>query len=398
MAASLPQPRGRAPTILQVVPTLVSGGVERTAIDVARAIVAAGGRAIVASEGGPLATDLTAAGGELVVIPGIGSKNPLKLPANIAALKRVMQAEGVDIVHARSRAPAWAALFAARALKVPFITTQAGAHGQSNALKALYNSVMARGDVVIANSNWTKALVESRFPFAKGKVIAIPRGTDLSEFDRGAIGPERIAALRAAWGVSADTPIILKLARVTRWKGQHVLIDAVARLAARGECDFTVILAGATQGSGAYADELRAQIAAAGLSDRVKLVGHCADPAAAMATVRVAVVASIEPEAFGRAATEAQALGTPVIVSDLGAVPETVLAPPDVAASARTGWRVPAGDADALADALEGVLALDEADRSALAARARAHVEQHFSLQAMTGATLDVYRRVLGWF
>jgi glycosyltransferase involved in cell wall biosynthesis len=117
-----------------------------------------------------------------------------------------------------------------------------------------------------------------------------------------------------------------------------------------------------------------------------------------MATARVAVVASIEPEAFGRAATEAQALGTPVIVSDLGAVPETVLAPPDVAASARTGWRVPAGDADALADALEGVLALDEADRSALAARARAHVEQHFSLQAMTGATLDVYRRVLGWF
>lgn len=381
-----------------MVPSLVSGGVERTAIDVARAIVAAGGRAIVASEGGPLASDLEAAGGELAVIPGIGSKNPLKLPANIAALKRLIRAEGVDLVHARSRAPAWAALAAARALKVPFVTTQAGAHGQSNALKALYNSVMARGDLVIANSNWTKALVETRFPFAKGKVIAIPRGTDLDEFDRGTIAPERIAALRAAWGVSADEPIVLKLARVTRWKGQHVLIDAVARLAARGLTGFTVILAGGAQGSGAYAEELQARINASGLEARVKLVGHCADPAAAMATARVAVVASIEPEAFGRAATEAQALGVPVIVSDLGAVPETVLAPPDVAATARTGWRVPADDVAALADAIEGVLSLNDGERSALAARARAHVEARFSLTAMTDATLDVYRRLLDGF
>lgn len=381
-----------------MVPSLVSGGVERTAIDVARAIVAAGGRAIVASEGGPLASDLEAAGGELAVIPGIGSKNPLKLPANIAALKRLIRAEGVDLVHARSRAPAWAALAAARALKVPFVTTQAGAHGQSNALKALYNSVMARGDLVIANSNWTKALVETRFPFAKGKVIAIPRGTDLDEFDRGTIAPERIAALRATWGVSADEPVVLKLARVTRWKGQHVLIDAVARLAARGLTGFTVILAGGAQGSGAYAEELQARISASGLEARVKLVGHCADPAAAMAAARVAVVASIEPEAFGRAATEAQALGVPVIVSDLGAVPETVLAPPDVAAAARTGWRVPAGDVAALADAIEGVLSLNDGERSALAARARAHVEARFSLTAMTDATLDVYRRLLDGF
>ncbi|MCW2309642.1 glycosyltransferase family 4 protein [Rhodobium gokarnense] len=388
-------------TVLQIVPELETGGAERTAVDVAAELVRQGWRAIVVSAGGRLVPELEAAGAEHITFPA-ATKNPALMLVNAFRLAGIVRREKVDILHARSRAPAWSALLAARLTGTPFVTTYHGAYNQKSALKGFYNSVMARGDVVIANSGYTARLIAARHMVADNgvaadgsRVVVIHRGTDLADYAEGAMTPGRLADLRTAWGLEGDAPVILHLARLTAWKGQTVLIDALARLAAEGR-DVVGILAGDAQGRTDYVADLTRRIAAHGLEGRIRLVGHCADPAAAMHLATVVAVPSTEPEAFGRAAVEAQAAGRPVVVSDLGAVPETVLAPPEVAAGARTGWRVPACDAAALAEGLREALDLTPEARAALAARAAAHVQTHFSLGAMTGATLRQYERLLG--
>jgi len=386
-------------TVLQIVPALDAGGAERTTVDVAAALVAAGARALVVSRGGRLVAEIEAAGAEFIPFPA-ATKNPARILINAERLRRLAACENVALIHARSRAPAWSALLAARRAGLPFVTTYHGAYKPGGALKTWYNSVMARGDAVIANSHFTARRIEASHPVSRGRITVIYRGTDLTKFDAKTIAPERIAALRAAWGVPEGRRIVLLAARLTGWKGQAVLIDAAAQLISEGLVsdgidDVDFVLAGDPQGRTDYVADLKAQIDRHGLQDRVRIVGHCADMPAADAAACVVTVPSIEPEAFGRSAVEAQALGTPVVVSDLGAVPETVLAPPDAEPDGRTGWRVPAGDADALAAALKEALILTPQARAAMAERARAHVEAHFSLAAMTDATLALYRRLL---
>ena len=389
-------------TVLQVIPALDTGGAERTAIDVATAITAAGGRAIVASAGGRMVPEINAAGAIHISLP-LASKNPLVMARNAFRLMRVIRRYSVDLIHARSRAPAWSALFAARRTGIAFVTTYHGSYNQENWLKGLYNSVMARADIVIANSHYIAGLIAERNPFAGDRITVIHRGSDLRAFERGNIDDDRIARMKDAWAIKDKDEdggedgdkVILQMARLTHWKGQTVLIDALRLLADRGIADWVAILAGDDQGRTDYSNGLRAQIRKHGLEDRIRLVGHCQDVPAAMAVSDAVAVASIEAEAFGRAAIEAQAAGVPVVVTDIGAVHETVLAPPECPDDERTGWRVPAGDAEALADALETLLALSPDDRQAMARRAQKHVTAHFSLRAMTDKTIDVYNRLL---
>jgi glycosyltransferase involved in cell wall biosynthesis len=298
-------------------------------------------------------------------------------------------------VHARSRAPAWVALGAARALNLPFVTTYHGSYAGRSAVKVLYNSVMARGDAVIANSHYTADLIRKAHPQAAGRISVVHRGTNLAAFSPAAVGAERVERLRAAWGVGPHERIVLLAARLTAWKGQRVLIEAAAQLRAQGLTDVAYILAGDPQGRDAYVRELDRLIAEKGLAGIVRRVGHCADMPAALLAAAALAVPSTEPEAFGRSAVEAQALGTPVVVSDHGAVPETVLAPPEVSSSERTGWRTPPGDAAALAAGLAEALQLGASAREALSRRARAHVERHFSLERMVGDTLSLYAALL---
>ena len=272
--------------------------------------------------------------------------------------------QGVDLIHARSRAPAWSALLAARRARVPFVTTYHGAYGETNAAKRFYNGVMARGDVVIANSVYTADLIARRYGTSRQRIAVIHRGVDTRAFDPARIAPERLAALRARWGVDDTARVILQAARLTGWKGQSVLIDAAARLKAAGKLEgAVVVLAGDAQGRDAYVQALHAQVAQAGLEPHVRFVGHVEDIAAAYLAAHVTVVASTQPEAFGRAAIEAAAMGSPVIATAIGAPPETVLAEPAVAEDATTGWLVPPGDAGALAERLAGALALTGAGR-----------------------------------
>lgn len=381
-------------TILQIIPELDAGGAERTAIDVAAALANVGARALVACDGGRLVSELQAKGGVWIRFPA-KTKNPLMMALNVQRLKRLIASEKVDIIHARSRAPAWVGYAAARLTKTPFVTTYHGAYAGGSAFKTEYNSVMARGDVVIANSQYTAGQIVRLYPQAQSRVRVIPRGVDFHEFSPRAVDPARISRLRQGWGVEADSRIVLLAARLTAWKGQRVLVEAAALLYARGLRDVTFVLAGDPQGRKSYVREIDALIAAKEVGAIVRRAGHCADMPAAYMAASVVTVPSTAPEAFGRVAVEAQAMGTPVIVSELGAVPETVLAPPQAAASARTGWRVPANDAAALADALSEVLGLGASGQDALARRARAHVEQNFSLERMTGETLDAYMALL---
>lgn len=387
-------PTSIAPTVLQVIPDLVSGGAERTTVDIARAIVATGGRALVASEGGQMVAELKEIGAAHFALP-VKSKNPLTIWQNASLLSKLIQARNIDVIHARSRAPAWSALLAARRTHIPFVTTYHGSYNQTNAVKGFYNSVMARGDAVIANSQYIADLITSRHPFATDRITVIHRGSDLK-----GLAPENVSALRRqalkdTWGVPAGRPIVLNMARLTNWKGQKVVIEAMALLKAQGTTAPIAILAGDPQGRDGYVAELKQLIADLSLQDQVRLVGHCADVPAAMALADVSVVASIEPEAFGRAAVESQAARVPVIVSNLGAVPETVLAPPDALEKERTGWRVPPGDANALANAIKTALQQSPEERLAMTGRGLEHASRNFTVETMCAKTLEVYRLAL---
>jgi glycosyltransferase involved in cell wall biosynthesis len=384
------------PTILQIIPELDTGGAELSTVEIAEAVVKAGGRAIVLSEGGRLAPKLTDVGAEFVPFPA-ATKNPLHIIWNAGRIAQIVRRENVDLVHARSRAPAWSALLAARQTKRAFVTTYHGAYKETGRIKRWYNSVMARGDVVIANSSYTADLVRARYGTPEARIRVIYRGVDGDRFDPAAVAPERIARLREAWGVTPAQKVILNAGRLTRWKGQSVVIDAAHLLKQRDRLgDAVFILAGDSQGRNDYAEQLAEAISAVGLQCRIRMVGHVDDMPAAFSTADIAIVASIEPEAFGRAAAEAQIMGCPVISTDIGAPPETVLATPRVPASDRTGWLVPPGDAASLADSLDEALALDDDARQALGERARRHVLSSFTLDAMKQQTLEVYDRTLG--
>jgi glycosyltransferase involved in cell wall biosynthesis len=372
------------PALLQVLPALRSGGVERGTLEIAEAQIAAGFRAIVASAGGEMVPALEALGARHITLP-LTAKSPWAIWRNAAALAGLARAEGVALIHARSRAPAWSALIAARRLGLPFVTTYHGAYNEGVPGKRFYNSVMARGDRVIAISHFIADLIRTRHGVAEARLRVIPRGVDPRRFDPALVSPERLAALRTAWGLPEGQRIIMLPARVTRWKGQMVLVEAMARLPG----DSFALLVGDAEERPAFQAELLARIESLGLKDRVRLVGHATDMPAALLLADVVVHASTDAEAFGRTVIEAQAMARPVIASDLGAPRETV-------AEGITGWRIPPGDAAALADAIGKALALPSAESAALGARARAAVLSGYTTEAMQAATIAVYRELIG--
>jgi len=376
-------------TLLQVVPELETGGAEQTTIDVARAVIAAGGRALVATRGGRMVARLTADGGRLAQMP-VHSKNPLTMLSNAARLVELIRGETVSLVHARSRAPAFSALWAARATRTPFVTTYHGVYSAQNRLKRWYNAVMTRGDLVIANSNYTRDHVIAEHRMDPERIVAIPRGVDLDRFSAAWVTPDRVEALRRAWGIADDDrrTRFLLAARLTRVKGHLTVIAAAAKLKREGRSDFLVLFAGDDQGRGDYSRELAQAIAEAGLEDTVRIVGHCDDMPAAYLVADVALAARTTPEAFGRTAVEPQAMGRPVIASHDGALTETVV-------DGVTGWLVTPGDAQAWADAMGRAVDLGPGKRLEMGQAGLSRVRQLYRNDLMCAATLAAYERVL---
>ena len=374
-------PPSESPVVLQVLPSLVTGGVERGTIEITKAIAEAGGTALVASAGGKLVAAVERAGGRHITLP-LTTKNPLTILRNAARLASVIRTEQVAIVHARSRAPAWSAWLASQRTGAHFVTTYHGAYSEDLPFKRRYNAVMARGEIVIAASRFIAGLVIERHGIDPGKLRVIPRGVDRTIFDPDAIAPDRLARLVRDWHLPDGAPTVVLPGRLTGWKGQTVLLDAIARMPRR---DVVCVLVGSDQGRHRYASELLRQAQKLGIGDRVRLVGECDDMPAALMLSDVVVHASTQPEAFGRVVIEAQAMARPVIAADLGGPVETV-------DHGVTGLRVPPGDPAALAIAIEHMFALTEDQRRALGARARESVP---TVRGMQEATLDVYEAVL---
>lgn len=375
---------GGKPVILQVIPTLVTGGAERGCIDMAAAIQRAGGTAIVVSAGGPMARELDRYGAKHIQMP-VQSKNPLTMRRNAKRLGKLIQQYGVDLIHARSRAPAWSAYWAAKAAGIPFVTTFHAPYNFKGRVKKWYNSVMAKGDRVIAVSRFVYDHVASQYGVGADRLRLIHRGVDVDILTPERVTQARMAQLIQQWRLPEDQRIVLLPGRLTRWKGQGVLIDAIARL---GRSDVRAVLVGDDQGRDNYRQELEDHIRRLNLGGQVTIAGHCNDMAAAYMLSDIVVNASVEPEAFGRVIAEAQAMGRPVIVSNLGAVQETVI-------NGETGLVVPPNDPEALAGAIRAALELDPLQRQAVGLDGMRHVRANFTKAGMCAATLAVYAELL---
>jgi glycosyltransferase involved in cell wall biosynthesis len=376
-------------TLLQVVPELETGGAEQTTLDVARAVIAAGGKALVATRGGRMTARLEADGARLAQMP-VQSKNPLVMLGNAARLVDLIRQEKVSLVHARSRAPAFSALSAAQFTGTPFVATYHGVYKAKSGLKRWYNAVMTRGDLVIANSDYTRDHVLAEHQVNPDKVISIPRGVDLDRFNPSWVTPDRIDTLRRAWGIAeGDRRTKFLLAgRLTRIKGHLTIIAAAAEMKAKGSDDFLILFAGDDQGRTGYGAELAKAAADAGLTEQIRIVGHCDDMPAAYLLADVAILPTTVPESFGRAAVEPQAMGRPVIASKHGGTMETV-------ADGVSGWLVPPDKPEAWAVAMTRAMDLGPGKRGEMGQVGMNRTRQLYRVDAMCEATLAAYERVL---
>ncbi len=389
-----PMPAGAAPVVLQVLPSLQAGGVERGTMEVARAIVEAGGVALVASAGGRLVPQLQRLGA-LHLSLGLMTRDPLSIWLNSRRLARLIRQHRVDLVHARSRAPAWSARWAARRTGTPFVTTWHGVYSENLPFKRAYNAVMASGDRVIAISRFVAARVASRHGVGPDRLRTIPRGADTAAFDPLAVRGDRIHALARQWQLPDHAPgnpaVIMLPGRVSAWKGHALLLDALALLHDEAPgLDWVCVIVGPTRdGRRSFGDALVQQAGRLGLGGRLRFAGHCTDMPAALALADLVVVPSLKPEPFGRAVVEAQAMQRPVLAAAHGAALETV-------EHGVTGYAFPPGNAAALATLLQHVLSLSANERARIGEQARARVLSHYTVRAMQQATLDVYEELLG--
>ncbi len=369
--------------VLQVLPAMEMGGVERGTVQMAAALTDAGWGATVASSGGLMIHELARARAEHIDLP-LAVKRPFRMLRNGNALTDLINRREIDLVHARSRAPAWSALSAARRTGKPFVTTFHNAYGH-NWLKHHYNAVMAKGDRVIAISEFVAEHVRQTYGVDDDRLVTIHRGIDTNLFDPAKVSAERIIQVSRRWRLDDNHPVIMLPGRLTSWKGQAVLIEALAIL---GRQDVCCVLVGGDQGRTAYRAELEEAVRQHKLESVVRLVDHCRDMAAAYMLADAVVSASTRPEGFGRVVVEAQAMGRPVIATDHGGARETVR-------PKQSGWLVPPGDPGALAAALERALELTQGEREVMAQNGRDNVEQNFTVTLMCQRTLDVYQSLL---
>jgi len=376
-------PKGRPPAVLQIVPRLVSGGAERGTVELAGALAAAGWTSYVASGGGPLERDIIRSGATHLTLP-LASKNPLRMRRNATVLARLIRRLGIDIIHARSRAPAWSAWSAADATGRHFVTTFHNAYDARLSLKRWYNSVMARGERVIAISQFVADHAAQVYGIGPDRLRTIPRGVDLDIFDPSRVGAERIAGLARRWRLPDGAPVVMLPARLTRWKGG---LDFIAAINALGRHDICCVLVGPEQRRG-FRRELEAAIKRGGLAGLFRIVEECHDMPAAYMLADVVVSASNDPEGFGRVIIEAQAMGRPVVATAHGGSCETI--EPGI-----TGWLVPPRDPEALAKGIGEALLLGISERAQYARRTIAHIASRFTRQAMCARTIEVYEELL---
>ena len=376
----------RQPVVMQILPALNVGGVERGTIEVARAIIEAGGKAIVVSSGGQLVPQLQRIGAVHITLP-VHVKNPLKWGGVRRELRKAMVAYHVDIVHVRSRAPAWIALPAARSLNLKVISTIHGKFGATNFFKRRYNQKMLQADHVIAISHYVKSLITTHYPKAaiEDKFTVVHRGVDMRYFDPAVVKQGRIINEATRLALPDDRPVVMMPARPSPWKGHQILLQAVAKMPQK---NFTLVLLGIADARPKFYDSIDVQVKRLGLESIVRLAEKSTDVPAAMMLADVIVMPSIEPEPFGRVAIEAQAMGRPVVAFNHGGATESIT-------DGQTGFLAEPNNVDDLAEKITQALSLGPRQRKKLAEAAIAHIEGEFTITKMCDTTIAIYESLL---
>lgn len=380
-------------TVLQIVPALREEPVARTALDVAAALRQAGARALVAAEDGPLVAELTASGGEWIPLVN-ATVNPFRLRKSARTLERLITSERIDIVHAQSAGGAWIANMAAARIAVWIVTTLPDVPPVSR-LRAYWAAALARGDWVITPSNFAAAPVVARHNIPRERLTIIPRSIDIAAFDPGSVDAARVEALRVAWRIRPAARILLVPGRVAPWNGQLIVPDVARIMLDSGMRGFVFVLVGEHRSHRKYARAIVEETKVKGVQALVRLTGHCRDMPAALTAADTVAVPATEPPVLGRVVAQAQAMGRPVVTSDVGILPEHVVAPPEMPEDVRTGWVVKAGDAQEFASAVIEAFALDDDAYRTMAARARHFAEYMFSPHSAAAATHAVYSALL---
>ncbi len=370
--------------VLQVTAALHEGGVERGTVEMSRFLVAQNCGSFVASAGGQMVPELLKDGGVHFQLP-LKNRNPVSIIYSALRLVTVIQRNNIKLVHARSRAPAWAAFLAAKWTNTPFVTTFHGTHKIQNNLKKFYNSSMVRGERVIAISQFIKDHVVKHYGVDPQKVGIAHRGVDSRKFDPSALSQAEIDAMKKAWHVE-DKLVITLPGRLTRWKGQVPFIKALEEL--KGDPSWHALIVGGAGKKTAYKKELENLIEQLGLKTRVTLTGGQANIPPFYAMSDVIVSASSEPEAFGRVAIEAGAMKKPVIATAHGGSLETVQ-------HEQTGLLVPVDDVETMAKMLRGFLKGDY-NKGQMGEKAYAWVQNTFTVEKMCQAEWEAYHKILG--
>ncbi len=379
--------------LMQILPALESGGVERGTVDIAKTLKKAEFEPIVVSAGGVLVYQLREAKINHITLP-VNSKNPITIFRNIKKLEKLITEHKVDIVHVRSRAPMWSAYYACKNTGTKLVSTVHGTYSLkflrwNNFLpKRFYNSVMLRADKIIVVSNFIKNyLVENYYGKYAGfadKVMVIQRGVDLKSFDAEKVSKNRIIDLITKWNLPEDKKIIMLPARFTAWKGHEFLIDALAQV----KGNFCCIFVGSDHGHGKFRKKIEEKVVKSQLSGKVRVMGICKDMSAAYAVSHAVISSSVRPEAFGRVAIEAQAMGRIIIATKIGGSLETII-------DKKTGFLVELNDSKKFAEVIDKILNLSEEEAKEIGKAARKHVEENFSNEKMCEETLKVYRSLL---
>lgn len=378
---------GRAPVIMQVLPNLKQGGVERGTVDATKAIIANGGKAIVVSNGGPLANEVMISKGIHIQLP-VHTKNPFKIIKNAKKLKNLIEEYDVDIVHARSRAPAYSCYMACKKTKSHFVTTFHAAYNISGRLKRKYNSIMAKGERVIAISDHVKKYITDNYNIDASKITKVIRGTDVDKFDIKNINNKKMEEIINTWGIQEANPIVLFPGRLTKWKGQELLIEAAKVLKQQGYKDLTYIFLGSDQGRVEYSSMLCNRIKDYGLQDNFYMINGTREMPTAYAISDIVLSLANEPEGFGRVITEAGSMGKPVIATKLGGYLETVI-------DGETGALIDLEDAEGLAEAIKTYVDMPARKKTMLSKKARANAVDNFSTEVMFKKLFGIYNELL---
>ncbi len=377
--------------VLQVIPKLGYGGAETGCYDIAHYLPENECESYIVTSGGELLKFIDKKKVKIIKLP-VHSKNPLIIFINFLALIGVILINNISIVHARSRAPAWSCLLAAKITGRKFVTTFHGTYNFNSKFKKFYNSVMVRSDLIIAGSNFIFSHIKEnyiKYLDAKKKLLVIFRGINVDYFDPTTKLDSDEKELLKEWQIEKDKKIILLPGRLTGWKGQEVFIEAVNLVNIElGYEAFYAIILGSDQGRELYKKKLIRLSEQYRLINQVKFIDHCKDMALAYKVSDIVVSASIEPEAFGRVAVEAQSMERPIIASNIGGSNETVI-------DEKTGFLFDSNNAKSLSKKILKVLSMDEASLQSIGKEGRKNIIQKFNVEKMCFSTYSEYKKIL---